>query len=76
MKKLIPILLVIIIIQSSYICYKTHTNSSILHELAKAECDNNYPNMCKFLDKKEFDKRGLLIVTNLNHHCNIKYYFS
>lgn len=60
MKKLIPILLVIIIIQLSYICYKTHTNSSILHELAKAECDNNYPNMCKFLDKKEFDEKGFV----------------
>ncbi|MBY7733454.1 hypothetical protein [Francisella philomiragia] len=60
MKKLIPILLVIIIIQLSYICYKTHINSSILHELAKAECDNNYPNMCKFLDKKEFDGKGFV----------------
>ncbi|AIT09104.1 hypothetical protein LO80_03395 [Candidatus Francisella endociliophora] len=60
MKKLIPILLAIIIIQLSYICYKTSVNSSILYEMAKAECDNNYPNMCKFLDKKEFDDRGFV----------------
>ncbi|MBK2259567.1 hypothetical protein [Francisella philomiragia] len=60
MKKLIPILLVIIIIQLSYLCFESYTSSAILHELAKAECDNNYPNMCKFLDKKEFDEKGFV----------------